>query len=45
MPSSKAAKKEAINTLSMALQNNVNYHKVVKICMDSLYCVSNAVEI
>jgi hypothetical protein len=37
--------KEAIYTLSMALTAHVKYQKVVKICINMPYCVSNAIEI
>jgi hypothetical protein len=40
-----SSQKEAINTLSKELTNHVNYLKVVKKCINSLYCVRNAVEI
>jgi hypothetical protein len=37
--------KGAIYTLSMTLAAHVNNQKVVKICIDMPYCVSNAIEI
>jgi hypothetical protein len=37
--------KEAIYTSLMALTNHVNYQTVVKICQNSIYCVSSTVEI
>jgi hypothetical protein len=36
---------EAIYTLSMALTNYEDLQTVVKICINSLHCVNNAVEI
>jgi hypothetical protein len=41
----KVTKKEAINTLSMALATHVNYQKDVTICKNYPYCVGKALEI